>query len=59
MDLHAKSKQEYPVEGFSRLFRKTKQAYFKYDEERMIARMSQKAFAMNFIKKVQEKDHGL
>ena len=59
MDLHAKFKREYPVEGLSRLFGKTKQAYYKYDEERMMIRMSQESFAVDFIKEIRKKDRGI
>ena len=59
MDLHAKTKRDYPVEKLCRLFGKTKQAYYKYNEERMMTRISQEAFVVDFIKKVREKDHGI
>lgn len=49
-DLHAKSNREYPVEGLCRLFGKTKQAYYKYNEQRMMIRMTQESFAVEYIK---------
>ena len=59
MDLHAKSKRDYPVEALCMLFGKTKQAYYKYNEERMTTRMAQEAFAVDFIKEIRKKDHGI
>jgi hypothetical protein len=59
MDLHAKSKRDNPVEALCMLFGKTKQAYYKYNEERMTIRMAQEAFAVDFIKEIREKDHGI
>jgi putative transposase len=41
------------------VFGKTKQAYYKYNEERMMTRMAQEAFAVDFIKEIREKDHGI
>ena len=59
MDLHAKSKRDYPVEALCMLFGKTKQAYYKYNEDRMTTRMAQESFAISFIKEIREKDHGI
>ncbi|MGB4576859.1 MAG: IS3 family transposase [Paludibacter sp.] len=47
------------MEALCRLFGKTKQAYYKYNEERMTIRMAQEAFAVDFIKEIREKDHGM
>lgn len=59
MDLHAKSKRDYPVEALCILFGKTKQAFYKYNEDRMMVRMAQESFAINFIKEIRTKDHGI
>jgi len=47
------------VEELSKLFGKTKQAYYKYDEERIMIRMSQEAFAIDYIKEIRKKDRGI
>ena len=47
------------MEGLSRLFGKTKQSYYKYDEERIMIRMSQEAFALDYIREIRKKDRGI
>lgn len=59
-DLHAKSKRDYPVKALCILFGKTKQAYYKYNEDQIAARIAQESFVINFIKEIREKkDHGI
>lgn len=47
------------MEDLCRLFGKTKQSYYKHNEQRTMTRMAQEAFAVDYIKEIREKDHGI
>ena len=56
---YAKATIMYFEERLSKLYSKTNQAYYKYDEERIMIRMSQKTFAIDYIREIRKKDHGI
>ena len=47
------------MEDLCRLFGKTKQSYYKHNEQRTMTRMAQEAFAVDYIKDIREKDRGI
>lgn len=58
-NLHDKDARRYPVEHLCRLFGRTKQAYYKYDENRTLQKIAQEDFAVSYIKEVRSKDPGI
>lgn len=59
MNLHAKSPKKYTITGLCQLFGRTKQAYHKYDENKVLAKAAQEEFVIQFIHEIREKDHGI
>ena len=59
INLHARSRRGYPIEGLCILFGRTKQAYYKFNEEGMARRIAGECFAVDFIKEIRSKDHGI
>jgi transposase InsO family protein len=59
MNLHAKASREYPVVGLCRLFGVTKQAYYKYDGDTLLVKVSQESFVIQYIRDIRKKDPGL
>ena len=47
------------MEPLCRLFGKSKQAYYKYDEDALLKRLAEQDFAIQFIKEIRKKDPGL
>ena len=58
-NLHAKAPEHYRVAGLCRLFGVTKQAYYKYDKNRLLERVAGKEFAVFYIRDVRKKDPGI
>ncbi len=58
-NLHAADPKHYQVEGLCTLFGVTKQAYYKYDENRVLQRVAQEKFAVSFINEIREQDPGI
>lgn len=57
--LHAQHSESYTVSELCGLFGKSKQAYYKYDEDSVLRRLSQEEFAVQFIREVKSKDPGI
>ena len=58
-NLHAKDANTYQVNGLCGLLGVTKQAYYKYDENIVLRRVAQEAFAVEYIRDIREKDPGI
>ena len=58
-NLHAKDPKRYEVQLLCELFGVSKQAYYKHDESKVLARVAREAFALEYIKSVREKDPGM
>ena len=58
-NLHAKAPEHYRVAGLCRLFGVTKQAYYKYDENRLLERVAGEEFAVFYIRDVRKKNPGI
>ena len=59
MNLHAKSLMLYPITNLCRLFGVSKQAYFKYDQNKAFERAAKLSFALEYIRLTRSKDHGI
>ena len=59
INLHAKSRRDYPVEGLCILFGRTKQAYYKFKEGVIALRIAPECLAVDFIKEIRLRDHGI
>lgn len=59
INLHTQDKRRYPVAALCRLFGVSKQAYFKDVEQSRLTRLSQEAFAVEFIHSVRKADPGI
>ena len=57
--LHARSATEYGVTDLCALFGVSKQAYYKYDENTVLARSARESFALQFIHDVRRRDPGI
>jgi len=57
--LHAKDAKTYQVLELCRLFGVSKQAYYQRDENIALRRAAQRAFALQFIRDIREKDPGI
>ena len=55
-NLHAEDSHRYQVESLCKLFGVTKQAYYKYDENRLLERIASEYFAVSYIKEIRKKD---
>ena len=58
-NLHTQDKRRYPIAALCRLFGVTKQAYFKDVEQSRLTRLSQEAFAVEFIHSIRKVDPGI
>ena len=58
-NLHAKDANTYQVSSLCGLLGVTKQAYYKYDENIVLRRVAQEAFAVEYIREIREKDPGI
>ena len=58
-NLHAKDANTYHVSSLCGLLGVTKQAYYKYDENIVLRRVAQEAFAVEYIRDIREKDPGI
>ncbi len=58
-NLHAEDSRRYQVESLCKLFGVTKQAYYKYDENRLLKRIASEDFAVSYIKRIRKKDPGI
>ena len=58
-NLHAKDANTYYVSSICGLLGVTKQAYYKYDENIVLRRITQEAFAVEYIKEIRAKDPGI
>lgn len=54
-----KSPKQYTISGLCGLFGRSKQAYFKHDENAVLAKAAQEEFVIQFIHEVRKKDHGI
>ena len=59
MNLHAKSLMLYRITNLCRLFGVSKQAYFKYDQNKAFERAAKLSFALEYIRLTRSKDHGI
>lgn len=57
--LSTKDAQLYRIERLCRLFGASKQAYYKYDENRLLTKIAQEDFALQFIREIRRKDPGI
>lgn len=58
-NLHATDRRKYKVVELCKLLGDTKQAYYKRDDNKLMDKAAQEAFAVNFVKEVREKDPGI
>ena len=58
-NLHAEDSRHYRVSSLCTLFGVTKQAYYKYDETRLLERIASVDFAVSYIKDTRKKDLGI
>ena len=58
-NLHAKDPERYGVQFLCRLFGVSKQAYYKHDESKILARAAREAFALEYIRDIRSKDPGI
>ncbi len=58
-NLHAKDPERYGVQFLCRLFGVSKQAYYKHDESKVLARAAREAFALEYIRDIRSKDPGI
>lgn len=58
-DLHAKDPKRYEVQFLCELFGVSKQAYYKHNESKVLARAAREAFALEYIKDIRTKDPGM
>ena len=58
-DLHARDAKRYPVSVLCGLLGVSKQAYYKRDENAELAKAAQEEFALQYIRQVRAKDHGV
>lgn len=58
-NLHGRDARQYKVEHLCQLFGTTKQAYYKYDENRVLRRIAQEDLAVSYIKEIRMKDPGI
>ena len=56
---HAKDPKRYEVQHLCELFGVSKQAYYKHDESKVLARAAREAFAFEYIKEIRMKDPGI
>lgn len=57
--MHAKDAVEYTISDLCRLFGVSKQAYFKYDEDKAFARSACASVALEFVLSVRSADSGI
>ena len=58
-NLHAKDPIRYGVRLICELFGVTKQAYYKYDESKVMQRAAQESFVLEFVRSVRARDPGI
>ena len=58
-NLHAKDPVRYGVRLLCELFGVTKQAYYKYDESKVMQRAAQESFVLEFVRSVRARDPGI
>lgn len=58
-NLHAKDPKRYGVQVLCELFGVSKQAYYKHDESKVLARAAREVFALEYIKDIRMKDPGI
>jgi hypothetical protein len=59
INLHTQDKRRYPIAALCRLFGVTRQAYFKDVEQSGLTRLSQEAFAVEFIHSIRKAAPGI
>ena len=57
--MHAKDPIRYGVRLICELFGVTKQAYYKYDESKVMQRAAQESFVLEFVRSVRARDPGI
>lgn len=57
--LHAENAKRYQVNGLCELFGKTKQAYYKTNEDAVAAHAATEGFALDYIAQVRGLDPGI
>ena len=58
-NLRAKDPKRYEVQHLCELFGVTKQAYYKHDESKVLARAAREAFALEYVRAIRAKDPGI
>ena len=58
-NLRARNPRRYEVQHLCELFGVTKQAYYKHDESKVMARVARESFALEYIKEIRKKDPGM
>ena len=58
-DLHAKAAKKYNLAAICGLFGKSKQAYYKYDEDVALAKAAREEFALQYIRDIRSLDPGI
>ena len=58
-NLHAKDPVRYGVRLLCELFGVTKQAYYKHDESKVMQRVAQESFVLEFVRSVRARDPGI
>lgn len=59
ISLRGRDSRKYSIESLCRLFGKTKQAFYKHDENRLLRIRAKEDFAISFVQKVRLKDPGI
>lgn len=58
-NLHAKDPGRYHVQALCELFGKSKQGYYQYDEDALMARVAREEFVVQYVKSIRKKDPGI
>ena len=58
-NLRARNPKRYEVQHLCELFGVTKQAYYKHDDSKVMARVARESFALEYIKGIRAKDPGI
>lgn len=59
MNLRARDPKRYRIKGSCALFGKTKQAFYKYDEELHLACAAERSFAVEYAREIRQQDPGM
>lgn len=58
-NLHAHNKREYPIDNMCALLGRTKQAFYKYNEESIARRLAKESFALQYILEIRKLNPGI